>query len=69
MPRRYEPEKKHNTNKVIIIGAIAAVVIVGGLVLLNTVGSTPATPQTANASRDWGSLNAPITVVEYSDFQ
>lgn len=70
MPRRYEPEKKKsNNNKIIIIAVIAAVVIVGGLIAVNALAGTPATPQVTSITRDWGSPNAPITLVEYSDFQ
>ena len=68
MPRRNIPVKPDNTNKIIVGGIIAAVVIVGGLIALNALASKPA-PQPTSASRDWGSPNAPITLVEYSDFQ
>ena len=69
MPRRYEPEKKKSNNKIIIIAVIAAVVLVGGLIALNALTGTPSTPQVTSATRDWGSPNAPITLVEYSDLQ
>ena len=69
MPRRNIPQKKKSTNTIIIVGVIAAIVIVGGLVALNAMTSAPATPQVASNTRDWGSPNAPITVVEYSDLQ
>ena len=69
MPRRHEPEKKKNNNKIIIIAVIGAVILVGGLVAVNTLASTPAAPQNTSTARDWGSPNAPITLVEYSDLQ
>lgn len=69
MPRRNVPQKKNNSSTIIIVGVIAAVVIVGGLVALNAVTSAPATPQLTSSTRDWGSPNAPITVIEYSDLQ
>jgi hypothetical protein len=54
----------------IVIGVIAAVVIVVGLVVLNSVTSQPQpTTTAASAGRDWGSPNAPVTIEEYSDFQ
>lgn len=69
MPRRFEPEKKKSNNNIIIIAIVAAVVLVGGLLAANALMGTPSTPQVTSATRDWGSPNAPITVVEYSDFQ
>lgn len=53
----------------IIVGVIAAVVIVIGLILLNYVTSqSPSTPITVS-SRDWGKPDAPVTIEEYGDFQ
>jgi len=69
MPRRYEPEEKKNNTRIIVIAVIAAVVIVGGLLAVNALTGTSSTPQVTSATRDWGSPNAPITLVEYSDFQ
>jgi hypothetical protein len=75
MPRRYEPQSKKDSNSnrksnnIIVIAVIAAVVIVVGLIALNAVTGTPPTPQVASGTRDWGSPNAPITVIEYSDLQ
>ena len=69
MPRRFEPEKKKSSNNMIIIAVVAAVVIVGGLLAVNAFIGASSTPQVASATRDWGSPNAPITLVEYSDFQ
>lgn len=69
MPRRNTPQKKSNSNTIIIVGVIAAIVIVGGLIALNAMTSTPPIPQVTSSTRDWGSPNAPITVVEYSDLQ
>ena len=69
MPRRYEPEKKKSNNKIIIIAGVAAVVIVGGLVALSALAGSPPAPQNTSTARDWGSPNAPITLVEYSDLQ
>ena len=63
------PVQKKNTNKIIVGGIIAAIVIAGGLIALNAFASQPPAPQTASATRDWGSPNAPVTLVEYSDLQ
>ncbi len=53
----------------IVVGVIAAAVIVIGLVVLNSVPSQPQPTTVASAGRDWGSPNASVTIEEYSDFQ
>jgi protein-disulfide isomerase len=74
MPRRYAPEqKKSSGNKIIIVGIVAAIILVVAFVAFDRFMSTksPATqPAQINASgHDWGSANAPITVEEYADLQ
>lgn len=68
MPRRHQPVKKDNS-KIIIVGVIAAIVIVVGLIALNSIMSQPKPITVASSTRDWGSANAPVTIEEYGDFQ
>ncbi len=53
----------------IVVGVIAAIVIVIGLVVLNSVTSQSQPTSVVKAAKDWGSPNASVTIEEYSDFQ
>lgn len=82
--RRQEQQRRQTIQIAVIIGVIA-VVVIGGAILLSAAsgGSTPANPSLPPAKtstkpippnaeangRAWGPKDAPITIVEYLDYQ
>jgi protein-disulfide isomerase len=75
MPRRYSPEQKQNSsNKIIIIGVVAAIILVIAFIVfdrfMSNSGSPTLQPAQINASgHDCGNATSPITVEEYADLQ
>ena len=65
-------QKRSQRQTLILIGAVAilAVAVVAVLVLLNQgSGSTAAAPEPVSLDKSYGAEDAPVVVVEYSDFQ
>ncbi len=70
MSARKRAQKKSNTSLWIIGGVIVAAVIVLGLVVINlSAPRTPRVPAQTSSGRILGSADAPVTIDMYSDFQ
>ncbi len=68
--RRRRAREQRSSTPIIVVGILAAVVLVGILVFINLNASTAPTaaPQVASG-KIWGQANAPVTIDIYSDFQ
>jgi protein-disulfide isomerase len=70
-PRAAAP--RNNTRKLLLFGgiAIAALSLVGGLIAVQAGGSSASIPPRTVSSegRILGDANAPVTIIEYADFQ
>jgi hypothetical protein len=68
---RVNRQRRHKSDnrKWLIGGAVAAILIVGLLLLINLNSGTPPNTLASCGSPTCGPANAPVTIEEYSDFQ
>jgi protein-disulfide isomerase len=70
MVRRKVTKRKTDNTRWIVLGAIAAIIVVGVLVYVSTVSIAAPAPAPQNvAGKIWGSPKAPVVVQEYADLQ
>ncbi len=70
MTRRKVTKRKTNNTRWMILGALAAIIVVGVLVYISTMTSAAPAPAPQSVSgKIWGSPKAPVVVEEYADLQ